>query len=148
MSEPITMQYEFHFQQKEKRKKELQVGKQLEVPKGRIPRISRLMALAIKFDGLIRSGAIENHAELARLGKVTRARVSQILNLLHLAPDIQEAILFLPRIEEGRAPITLSQLQPLCQIFDWKKQRQCWIQMESRSYTVGALGKILLAVSP
>jgi hypothetical protein len=126
MSEPITMQYQFHFQQREKGKKELQVGKQPEVPKGRVPRISRLMALAIKFDGLIRSGAIENHAELARLGKVTRARASQILNLLHLAPDIQEVLLFLPRIEEGRAPLTLRQLQPLCRMMDWKKQRKMW----------------------
>jgi hypothetical protein len=129
MSEPITMQYEFHFQQKEKGKKELQVGKPPEVPIGRVPRISRLMALAIKFDGLIRSGAIENHAELARLGKVTRARVSQILNLLHLAPDIQETLLFLPRVEEGRALITLRQLQLICRVTDWQKQRRQWLAL-------------------
>jgi hypothetical protein len=126
MSEPITIQVDFHFQQRDKGKKELQVGKQPEVPKGRVPRISRLMALAIKFDGLIRSGAIENHAELARLGKVSRARVSQILNLLHLAPDIQEALLFLPRVEEGRAAVTLRELQPLCRVMDWKKQMRMW----------------------
>src|SRR3712207_3152134 len=34
--------------------------------------------------------------KVARLGHVTRARVTQIMNLLNLAPDIQEAILFLP----------------------------------------------------
>ena len=50
------------------------------------------MALAIRCDELIRSGVIENYAAIARLGHVTRARVSQIMNLLNLAPDIQEAV--------------------------------------------------------
>jgi hypothetical protein len=61
-----------------------------------IPRIARLMALAIRFEGLLRSGTIRDCAELARLGRVTRARVTQIMKLLNLAPDIQEQILFLP----------------------------------------------------
>jgi hypothetical protein len=129
MSEPITIQCDFHLQQREKGKKQLQVGKQPEVPKGRVPRISRLMALAIKFDGLIRAGAIANHSELSRVGKITRARVSQILNLLHLCPQIQEALLFLPRIEERRAPITLRQLQPHTRIIDWTKQRRMWKEL-------------------
>ena len=50
--------------------------------------VMRLMALAIHFDGLIQSGAVENYAELARLGDVTRARVTQIINLLMLTPEI------------------------------------------------------------
>ena len=56
----------------------------------RVPRLARLMALAIRFEGLLRSGAITDQAHLARLGKVSRARISQILNLLHLAPDNPE----------------------------------------------------------
>jgi hypothetical protein len=71
------------------------------VEPGRIPRISRLMALAIRFDHLIKSGQVADQAELAGLGHVTRARVTQIMNLLQLAPDIQEEILFLPRTVEG-----------------------------------------------
>ena len=59
------------------------------------------MALAIHFDGLIPSGAVTNYAELARLGNVIRARVTQIMNLLMLAPAIQESLLFLPRLEQG-----------------------------------------------
>ncbi len=55
-----------------------------------VPRLARLMALAIRFDGLLRSGAIIDQAQLARLGKVSRARISQILNLLHLAPENPE----------------------------------------------------------
>ena len=58
-------------------------------PCGRLPRITRLMALAIHFDGLVQSGAVSNYAELARLGNVTRPRVTQIMNLLNLAPEIQ-----------------------------------------------------------
>lgn len=46
---------------------------------GRIPRISRLMALAIHLDGLVQAGAVADYAALARLGHVTRARVSQVI---------------------------------------------------------------------
>jgi hypothetical protein len=97
-----------------------------DAPRGRLPRISRLMALAIHFDGLIQSGAVANYAELARLGNVTRARVTQIMNLLLLAPEIQEEILFLPRLEQGKERIHLRQLQPLAGLEDWKKQRRDW----------------------
>jgi hypothetical protein len=57
---------------------------------GSIPRIARLMALAIRFEGLLRDGTIRDYAELARLGRVTRARMTQIMKLLLLAPDLQE----------------------------------------------------------
>ena len=67
-----------------------------------------------------------SHAELADLGHVSRARISQIMNLLNLAPDIQEELLFLPRTERGRDPIHLRQLQPIAAIPDWKKQRLHW----------------------
>lgn len=56
-------------------------------------------------------GEISNYAELARPGNVTRARVTQILNLLNLAPEIQERLLFLPRVEEGQDPLVLKELQ-------------------------------------
>ncbi len=59
------------------------------VEPGNMPRISRLTALAIRFEGLVRRGDLRDYADLARLGCVTRARITQIMNLLHLAPDIQ-----------------------------------------------------------
>ena len=93
---------------------------------GRVPRIARLMALALRFDEYLRTGQVVNHAALAELGHVSRARISQIMNLLHLAPDIQEAILFLPRTLQGRDPIHLRQLQPIAVILDWQKQRLRW----------------------
>src|SRR5260370_672988 len=66
------------------------------LPKGRVPRVSKLMALALHLDELRQSGAIASYAEVARLGHVTQARGCQIMNLVYLAPDLQEAILFLP----------------------------------------------------
>jgi alkylated DNA nucleotide flippase Atl1 len=59
--------------------------------------VACLLALAHRFENLVRSGEVRDYAEIARLGGVSRARVSQILKLLTLAPSIQEQILFLPR---------------------------------------------------
>ena len=95
-------------------------------PEGRVPRIARLMALAIRFDRLIREGEVTDQADLARLGHVTRARVTQIMNLLHLAPDIQEELLFLPRTEHGRDPICEPMVRPIAAEPDWRKQRRMW----------------------
>ena len=92
------------------------------VQPGRVPRVARLMALALRFDELIRSGAVKNQAELARLGHVSRARISQIRCLLGLAPDIQEELLFL----RGRAPILLCHLWPIAANPDWACQRRQW----------------------
>ncbi len=65
-----------------------------ERPKGRLPRITRYMALAIYYEDLIRQGQVHDYAEIATLGHVTRARVTQIMNLRLLAPDLQERLLF------------------------------------------------------
>jgi hypothetical protein len=96
------------------------------VPSGRVPRIARLMALALRFEQLVRTGAVRDYAQLARLGQVSRARLTQVMNLLHLAPDIQEAILFLPRTTRGRDPIYLEHLQALTALLDWQSQRRGW----------------------
>ena len=100
---------------------------------GRPARIGCLVALAHRFEGLLRSGVVKDYAELARLGHVTRARVTQIMNLLNLAPDLQEAILFLPRTERGRDAIVLRDLQPIASILDWRKQRVLWQQLTKHS---------------
>ena len=67
-----------------------------------MPRVARLLALAHKFQGMLDRGEVASMAELARLGCVTPARITQIMDLLLLAPDIQEEILFLPAVEGGR----------------------------------------------
>jgi hypothetical protein len=91
-----------------------------------VPRVARLLALAHRLDRLVRQGAIADYATLARLGHVSRARISQILNLSCLAPDIQEAILFLPAAVRGRDPIRLGQLLPVAKLLDWGQQRLLW----------------------
>jgi hypothetical protein len=96
------------------------------VPVGRVPRIARLLALAHKLAGLVRQGTIRDYATLARLGHVSRARISQIMALLDLAPDIQEDILFLPPTVRGRDAMTLRELQPIARTLDWRRQRALW----------------------
>jgi hypothetical protein len=111
-------------------RKEMRAGAEAPaLPPGRVPRVSRLMALALRFDELVRTGQVASYSALASLGQVTRARISQIMNLLCLAPDIQEALLFLPRTQRGRDPIILADLMPLAAAFDWRKQRRLWRQL-------------------
>ena len=103
------------------------------LPAGRIPRISRLMALAHHLERLVVSGQVRDYAELARLGHVSRARITQIMNLLLLAPDIQEEILFLPKTVAGHDPIKLRHLQVMALVRDWGRQREMWVSLFSRS---------------
>lgn len=99
------------------------------VPVARVPRVGRLMALAIRLDGLIRTGELPDQAAVARLGRVSRARVTQVMNLLSLAPEIQEALLFFPVVTAGRAPVLLRDLQPIARELDWAAQRRLWQQL-------------------
>jgi hypothetical protein len=123
---PLTVEGTIHFDRRGKAK-ELRTGPApAPLPVGRVPRVAKRMALALKFERLVREGAVKDYAELARLGHVTRARVTQIANLALLAPDIQEALLFLPRVESGRDPIILRDLQPIAMTLDWRKQRKAW----------------------
>ena len=98
---------------------------------GRVPRISRLMALAIRLEKLVRAGEVADYADVARLGHVTRARVTQIMNFLCLAPDIQEEILFLPPTGRGRDPIREHHIRPILRILDWRKQRKMWREVNA-----------------
>ena len=102
-----------------------------EIPAGRVPRISRLMALAIHMQRLIDEGVVRDYAELARLGHVSRARVTQIMNLNLLAPDIQEEILFLPRTARGRDPVREHAVRAIAARTDWGKQRKLWRELLS-----------------
>ena len=98
----------------------------VQIPIGRVPRVARLMAPALRFDELVRAGAASNFAEPARLGHVTRARVSQVMNLVHLDPDTREALLLLPRAERGRDRIQPLQLQKIGMTANWSGRRRTW----------------------
>lgn len=95
-----------------------QAGKEDVSP--RIPRITRLMALAIKFQEMVDRGDVRDYADLARLGYVTRARLTQIMNLLLLAPDIQEHLLSLP----GSSAVRETHLRATASNIHWVEQRR------------------------
>jgi hypothetical protein len=125
----LTVRSAVHFNQTTHGRKRMVMGKApapAPVPSGRVPRVSRLMALAIRFDDLLARGEVRDYADIARLGHVTRARVTQIMNLLNLAPDIQEAILHLPRTEYGRDRVRELQVRAIAAVNDWAEQRQLW----------------------
>ena len=101
---------------------------QVKDPDSFIPRIARLMALAIRFEGLVRSETVQNYAELAQLGHVTRARMTQITKLLQLAPDLQEQLLFLPPLKG----LNERNLRAVVQQLDWSKQRRMFQKFMAR----------------
>ncbi len=93
---------------------------------GRVPRVARLLSLVYRFGKLIRDGEVHDYSDLARLGHVTRARVTQIKNLLSLAPDIQESILCWPGILCGDDPTRERQLRSVVAEVDWHELRRMW----------------------
>lgn len=121
-----TVTRQIHFAIEGKRKRAVAGPPPEPAPEGRVPRVSRLMALAIRFEKLLRDGVVPNQSELARLVHVTQPRMTQILNLLHLAPDIQEEILFLPATSKGRDLLTERDLRPVAAEPDWTRQRRRW----------------------
>jgi hypothetical protein len=98
---------------------------QIRDPDSFIPRVARLMALAIRLEGLVRDESVQNYAELAQLGRVTRARMTQITKLLQLAPDLQEQLLFLPPLKG----LNERNLRAVVQQLDWSKQRPIFEKM-------------------
>jgi hypothetical protein len=135
MTQSLTVECPVHFDRRAKGRKELRAGAEPPRPgpePGRVPRVARLLALAHRFDGLLRQGVVENYSELARLGHVTAARISQVMSLLFLAPDIQEEILFWPRVARGRDPFRVADLQPIARVLEWKTQQMLWAALISR----------------
>jgi hypothetical protein len=124
---PLSIECDVHFTKHGRGRKELESGAEPPPPTpGRVPRVARLLALAHRLERLVRTGVVKDYAEAARLGHVTRARISQIMSLLYLAPDIQETILFMPRVERGGDPVVLHDLLPIAGAADWTKQRRLW----------------------
>ena len=94
-----------------------------------LPRIARLMALAIKLDSLPQQYPDLDAPELARRGSVSRTRITQIFNLLNLAPDIQERLLFLPPLAQGREIVSQKSLRRIAGECHWERQRERFEQL-------------------
>ena len=101
-------------------------------PAERVPRITRLMALAVKFEQMIQQAVVSDYAALAQLGRVSRSRVTQIMNLLNLAPDIQEQILFLKSETAEQCGICEQSVRRLSSRLLWSEQRTQWAALNAR----------------
>ena len=99
----------------------------------RPPRVTCLLALAHRFESLVQSGEVKDYADLARAGRVSRARVSQILKLLLLAPSIQEHILWLSPRTAGAEPITERDLRQVVIEPRWDRQRVLFEKLAGRT---------------
>lgn len=132
MTLPLKITKAVHFRCTKRGRKEIREGMEEPQPAlGSVPRVSRLLALALHMDDLYRMGEVADYAELARLALVTRARMTQIMSLLLLAPDIQEEILFLPRSAGRRDSIQEKAVRPIASVPDWRKQRVMWRDLKS-----------------
>ena len=100
--------------------------------RGKRPRVAEVLALALQFDDMIRRGVAKDHADLARLGCISKERISQIMRLLWLAPDIQQEILSLPRTPRGRCPLGEVALRGIASIMLWAEQRAAWARLTSQ----------------
>jgi hypothetical protein len=131
----MTVTKEIHFATRTRGRREIVEGPRpvaQVTEEGRVPRVARLMALAIRIEGLVASGAIADLAEAAAVGHVSRARMTQIANLLLLAPDIQLALLELPRVQDGRDPVVETHLRRVAAEPHWERQRAMWGRMVDR----------------
>jgi hypothetical protein len=133
-SNELTIECKVHFTQARHGRKRMAIGDApapAPVPLGRVPRVTRVMALAIRFEGLILRGEVRDYADLARLGHITRARATQIMNFLNLAADIQEEILFLPATNQGRDQVQEWHIRPIAACPDWAHQRKLWNKLKT-----------------
>ena len=87
----------------------------------RTPPVVETLRKALAWQRDLGAGVVASRAELARREGITRARVTQVLMLLRLAPDIQEAIL---AIKESLDPPGLGEraLRPLTHMGDPRLQ--------------------------
>jgi hypothetical protein len=120
----MTVDVEITIQRRERRPGRRREPAETEDVAPRVPRITRLMALAIKFQDMVDRGEVRDYADLARLGFVTRARLTQIMNLLLLAPDIQEEILRGGTVKTQ--PVAERQVRSVVKIALWEQQRRAW----------------------
>lgn len=92
-------------------------------PVCRPARVAVMLAIAHKIAAAIGTGRLHDQADAARRLGVTRARTSQLLALLQLAPDLQERVLFLEAVDGIEPPLTERALRRVVHARDWSEQR-------------------------
>src|SRR6266849_8533291 len=113
----------------------------------RVPRIARLMALALKFEQMMRQSLVTDYSVLATVGRVSRARVTQIMNLLNLAPDLQEQILFLKPETSKQCGICEPSIRRLSSLLLWSEQRAQWNALTARVAIETKRGRIIASAA-
>ncbi len=98
---------------------------------GRVPRVARTLALAQRIDEMIQRGELNDLAAAARAISVSRARMTQIMNLLLLAPEIQEQVLSLPPVTNRRDPVTERALRQIVAEPEWERQLELWSEVKA-----------------
>lgn len=94
-------------------------------------RVARMLAFAHKLQEAIDNGEYIDRADAARKLGLTRARVSQLLDLLMLAPDIQEKILFMERVD-GVEPTSERALRDVIKQLNWQSQVDSWRKISKK----------------
>jgi alkylated DNA nucleotide flippase Atl1 len=85
-----------------------------------------VLALAHHFAAMIRAGDVADYADLARLTGFTRARITQMMDLTLLAPDIQGQILTWPRVSGERGAPSEKRVLVVAREVEWGRQRERW----------------------
>lgn len=91
-------------------------------PVRRPARVAVMLALAHKIQDAIDRGTVRDRAEVARRLGFTRARITHLLDLTLLAPDLQERILALEAID-GAEPMSERALRAVAHAGSWEEQR-------------------------
>ena len=92
------------------------------------PRVVELLRKAIEWQALLESGEASNQAAIARREGITRARVTQVMGMLRLAPEIQKHVLSLPDMAR-RPAITERALRPIAQLPQERNQLHAFQQL-------------------
>jgi hypothetical protein len=97
---------------------------------GRLPRITQVLAAAINFENMISEGVAEDYADIGRLSGLSRERISQVMRLNYLAPDIQIELLYMQPTRTGRFPISETAVRRIANLLSWAEQRQQWTRLK------------------
>jgi len=104
--------------------------KPIHEPVRRPARVAQMLAFAHGLGAAIERGDFRDQADAARHFQLTRARITQLMNLTLLAPDIQEQVLFLEAVD-GREPMSERDLRTVLQSLVWEEQAAVWAATRS-----------------
>ena len=130
MNSPAPLEIQFHLRGTRSRSGQ-GTDTEMHTRPGRLPRITQVLALAIHLEEMIRQGEAKDYADLARLSCLCRERISQIVRLNYLAPDIQIEVLYLPPTPTGRYPISETAIRKIANLLSWEDQRREWNRLKA-----------------